>query len=154
MGPRDICARFPYNHRMPASPARAAAFDILLRVERESSYASELLHSSSYEKLSTPDHALATELVMGVLRWRARLDSVIAQASSQALKKLDLEVMIALRLGVYQLGWLTRIPARAALHESVELVRRARKRSAAPFVNAVLRKLARAPLGPAASPGM
>jgi len=133
---------------MPASPARAAAFDILLRVERESSYTSELLHSSTYEKLSTPDHALATELVMGVLRWRSRLDSVIAQASSQSLKKLDLEVMIALRLGVYQFGWLTRIPARAALHESVELVRRARKRSAAPFVNAVLRRLTNAPVPP------
>src|SRR5215472_3601405 len=132
---------------MPVSPSRAAAFDILLRVERESSYASELLHSSTYEKLSTPDHALVTEVVMGVLRWRSRLDSAIAQASSQPLKKLDLEVLIALRIAVYQFGWLTRIPARAALHESVELVKRARKRSAAPFVNAVLRKLAKSPLG-------
>ena len=56
---------------MSVSPARAAAFDILLRVERESSYASELLHSPAYEHLSTSDHALATELVMGVLRWRS-----------------------------------------------------------------------------------
>ena len=130
---------------MPVSPARAAAFDILLRVERESSYASELLHSSTYENLSTPDHALATELVMGILRWRSRLDSAIAPAVSQPLKKLDLEVLIALRIGVYQFGWLTRIPMRAAVHESVELVKRARKGSAAPFVNAVLRKLSRLP---------
>ena len=49
---------------MPISPARAAAFNILLRVARESSYASELLHSSAYQRLSTPDHALTTELVM------------------------------------------------------------------------------------------
>ena len=126
---------------MPVSAARAAAFDILLRVERESSYASELLHSSTYEKLSTTDHGLATELVMGVLRWRSRLDSEIAPTASQPLKKLDLEVLIALRIAVYQFGWLTRIPVRAALHESVELVKRARKSSAAPFVNAVLRKL-------------
>jgi 16S rRNA (cytosine967-C5)-methyltransferase len=84
---------------------------------------------------------------MGVLRWQSRLDGAITQASSQPLKKLDVEVLIALRLAVYQLGWLTRIPARAALHESVELVKRARKRSAAPFVNAVLRKLAKSPLG-------
>ena len=131
---------------MPVSPARAAAFDILLRVERESSYATELLHSAKYEKLSTPDHSLATELVMGVLRWRSRLDVEIARASSQPLKKLDLEVLIPLRLAVYQLGWLTRIPARAALHESVELAKRARKSSAAPFVNAVLRKLSKLPL--------
>lgn len=129
---------------MPISPARAAAFDILLRVERESAYASELLHSPAYARLSTPDHALATEIVMGVLRWRSRLDAEIAQASSQPVSRLDLEIMISLRLGLYQLRWLDRIPARAALHESVELVKRARKRSAAPFVNAVLRKLATA----------
>jgi 16S rRNA (cytosine967-C5)-methyltransferase len=71
---------------MSVSPARAAAFDILLRVERESSYASDLLHSAAPERLSTPDHALATELVMGVLRWRSCLDSKIATASSQPLQ--------------------------------------------------------------------
>jgi 16S rRNA (cytosine967-C5)-methyltransferase len=131
---------------MPVSPARAAAFDILLRVERDNSYASELLHSNTYHQLTTPDHALATELVMGVLRWRSRLDDEIILASSQPLKKLDLEILIALRLAVYQFGWLDRIPRRAALHESVELVKRARKRSAAPFVNAVLRKLCDHPL--------
>jgi 16S rRNA (cytosine967-C5)-methyltransferase len=126
---------------MPVSPARAAAFDILFRVERESSYASDLLHSSAHEPLSTADHALATELVMGVLRWRSRLDAEIATASSQPLSKLDIEILLALRLALYQFLWLDRIPQRAALHESVELVKRARKRSAAPFVNAVLRKL-------------
>src|ERR1700686_362925 len=126
---------------MSASPARAAAFDIPLRVERESSYASDLLHSPAYERLSTPDHALATELVMGVLRWRSRLDAEIATASSQPLSRLDIEILIALRLALYQFLWLDRVPPRAALHESVELVKRARKRSAAPFVNAVLRKL-------------
>jgi 16S rRNA (cytosine967-C5)-methyltransferase len=130
---------------MSVSPARAAAFDILLRVERESSYASELLHSPAYEHLSTSDHALATELVMGVLRWRSRLDAEIATASSQPLSKLDTEILIALRLALYQFLWLDRIPQRAALHESVELVKRARKRSAAPFVNAVLRKLSAVP---------
>jgi len=126
---------------MPVSPARAAAYDILLRVERESSYASELLHSSAYQSLSTADHALVTELVMGVLRWRSRLDGEIARASSQPIPKLDLEILLALRLALYQFRWLDRIPQRAALHESVELVKRARKRSAVPFVNAVLRKL-------------
>ena len=126
---------------MPVSAARATAFDILLRVERESSYASDLLHSTTYNSLSTADHALATELVMGVLRWRSSLDDEIAQASSQPLHKLDLEILIALRLALYQFRYLDRIPPRAALHESVELVKRARKRSAAPFVNAVLRKL-------------
>lgn len=140
---------------MSVSPARSAAFDILLRVERDLSYASELLHSATYERLSLADHALCTELVMGVLRWRSRLDEEIAAASSQVLSKLDLEILIALRLALYQFRWLDRIPQRAALHESVELVKRARKRSAAPFVNAVLRKLSTAqtqPLQPLSSP--
>jgi len=130
---------------MPVSPARAIAFDILVRVERESSYAAELLHSAAHNRLSPADHALATELVMGVVRWRSRLDAEISRASSQPLSKLDLEVLAALRLALYQFRWLERIPARAALHESVELVKRARKRSAAAFVNAVLRKLSQAP---------
>jgi 16S rRNA (cytosine967-C5)-methyltransferase len=124
------------------SPARAAAFDILLRVERESSYASELLHARTYDRLIAVDHSLTTELVMGVLRWQSLLDSQIAASSAQPLSKLDPEVLTALRLAAYQLRLLTRIPARAAINESVELVKRARKRSAAPFVNAVLRKLA------------
>jgi 16S rRNA (cytosine967-C5)-methyltransferase len=127
---------------MPISPARVAAFDILLRVEREDSYASELLHSSRYAELSSADHGLVTELVMGVLRWRSLLDQQIAEHSSQKLTRLDREVLTALRLAAYQLLFLDRVPERAAVHESVELVKRARKRSAVPFANAVLRKFA------------
>ena len=126
---------------MAVSPARAAAFDILKRVECEASYASELLHGHAYEHLSLPDHALTTEIVMGVLRWRAKLDSEIAKDSSQPLSKLDIEVLLALRIALYQFRWLDRVPARAALYESVELVKRARKRSATSFVNGVLRKI-------------
>jgi 16S rRNA (cytosine967-C5)-methyltransferase len=125
---------------MPISPARIAAFDILLRVEREDSYASELLHSSRHANLSSADHGLATELVMGVLRWRSWLDKHIAERSSQKLTRLDPEVLTALRLAAYQLLFLDRVPGRAAVHESVELVKRAKKRSAVPFANAVLRK--------------
>jgi 16S rRNA (cytosine967-C5)-methyltransferase len=129
---------------MSTSPARATAFDVLFRVERNDSYASELLHSSQFSKLSPADHALATELVMGVLRWRSLLDAEISRFSSKSIDKLDLEVLTALRLAAYQLLFLDRIPGRAAVHESVELVKRARKGSAAPFANAVLRKLASA----------
>src|SRR4051812_17037072 len=78
---------------------------------------------------------------MGVLRWRSRLDEVLSSVSSQKLSKLDPEVLEALRLAAYQIGFLARIPAHAAVNESVELVKRKKKRSAAPFVNAVLRKL-------------
>lgn len=132
---------------MAVSPARAAAFEILLRVERDDSYAAELLHSAAFCKLTSRDHGLATELVMGVLRWRSLLDRRLAAASSQKLERLDVEILAALRLGVYQLQFLTRVPARAAIFESVELVKAARKRSAASFVNAVLRKVAAAGAG-------
>ena len=125
---------------MAISPARIAAFDILLRVDQQDAYASELLHASGCTKLSPMDHGLATELVMGVLRWRSLLDRQIAQRSSLKLGKLDPEVLTCLRLAAYQLLYLTRIPEHAAVHESVELAKRSRKRSAVPFVNAVLRK--------------
>ena len=126
---------------MAVSSARAAAFKILLRVERQESYAAELLHSARLAELSSRDHGLATELVMGVLRWQSLLDQRLAAASSQKLERLDDEVLAALRLGAYQLQFLSRVPARAAIFESVELVKAARKRSAASFVNAVLRKI-------------
>src|SRR5580658_581085 len=129
---------------MAVSPARAAAFEILLRVEREDSYAAELLHSAPLRQLSSRDHGLATELVMGVLRWRSRLDRQLGLASSEKIERLDGEVLAALRLGVYQLQFLSRVPARAAIFESVEMVKAARKRSAASFVNAVLRRIAQA----------
>jgi 16S rRNA (cytosine967-C5)-methyltransferase len=131
---------------MPISPARQAALNILLRIEQQDAYASELLHASQYAALSPADHGLATELVVGVLRWRSLLDRQIAQHSSQRLEKLDAEVLTALRLAAYQLSFLDRIPERVAVHESVELVKGSRKRSAVPFANAVLRKLSQAAL--------
>jgi len=133
---------------MAISPARIAAFDILLRVDQQDAYASELLHASDYAELSSLDHGLATELVLGVLRWRSLLDDQIAARSSLKLSKLDPQVLTCLRLAVYQLLYLDRVPQHAAVHESVELVKRARKRSAVPFVNAVLRKFAGRTVGP------
>jgi 16S rRNA (cytosine967-C5)-methyltransferase len=123
------------------SPARQAAFEILLRVETQQAYASELLHSDRTATLSAADCGLCMELVMGVLRWRSRLDSQIAQFSFTPFRKLDLEVLTALRIGVYQLEFLHRVPARAAINESVDLVKLSRKTSAAPLTNAVLRKI-------------
>ena len=130
---------------MPVSPARAAAFEILLRIETSHAYASELLHSARFAKLSSADHGLLTELVMGVLRWRGVLDAEIADRSSQSLAKLDVEVLTALRLGAYQILFLDRVPRHAAVSESVELVKSAHKRSAAGLVNAVLRKIEKVP---------
>ncbi len=138
---------------MPISPARTAAFDILLRVDQQDAYASELLHSDRLNSLIAADRGLTTELVMGVLRWRSRLDAAIAAVAGRALSKLDPEVLTSLRLGAYQLQYLSRIPARAAINDSVDLVKRAHKRSAAPFANAVLRKIAAAESEPSPTGG-
>src|SRR4051812_25156283 len=125
---------------MAISPARIAAFDILLRVEKEDAYASELLHSARLDKLSPENRGLATEIVMGALRWQGQLDAQIAHCTDKTLARMDVEVRIALRMATYQRNHLARVPEHAILNDAVELVKRARKRSAAGFVNAVLRK--------------
>jgi 16S rRNA (cytosine967-C5)-methyltransferase len=126
---------------MAISPARRFAYDILIRVERDGSYASELLNAPRMDTLSREDRALCHELVMSTLRWQSELDARIAKYSSQQVSRLDGEVRVALRLGACQMSHLDRIPAHAAVHESVELVKSSGKRSAVPFANAVLRKL-------------
>ncbi|HEV2489841.1 MAG TPA: 16S rRNA (cytosine(967)-C(5))-methyltransferase RsmB [Candidatus Acidoferrales bacterium] len=128
---------------MPLSPARKFAFEILLRVETEGAFASDLLHSRLVADTTARDAALATELVMGVLRWRRELDFFIERYTNKKTSALDAEVLISLRLGIYQLRRLARIPEHAAVSESVELVKRSRKKSAVALVNAVLRRAAR-----------
>ncbi|MGA3125992.1 MAG: transcription antitermination factor NusB [Candidatus Korobacteraceae bacterium] len=127
---------------MPVSPARKFAYDILIRVERDGSWASELLNAPRMDTLSREDRGLTYELVMSTLRWQSELDARIAKYSSQKVSRLDGEVRVALRLGACQLTHLERIPAHAAVHESVELVKSSGKRSAVAYANAVLRKLA------------
>jgi len=126
------------------TPPRSIAFRILLEVS-QGGYASDLLYAASRE-LDSRDAGLAEEIVFGVLRFRSQLDFLIRHYSGRGLQKLDPEVLVALRMGIYQLRYLERIPAHAAVSESVQLVRRARKTSAAGFVNAVLRKVNREPI--------
>ena len=126
------------------SPARDTAFRILQRVHG-GGYAADLVLRESAD-LDARDAALAEALVFGCLRFQAQLDYLIEVFSGRSQPKLDEEVRIALRLGIYQLRYLDRIPAHAAVTESVELVKRAHKRSAAGFVNAVLRKVHRRPV--------
>ena len=132
---------------MNISPARITAFEILLRVITEDAYASNLLVAPRYENLSSADHGLAHELTLGVLRWQARLDFFIEHFTKRKIAKLDNEVVIALRLGIYQLLFLDRVPAHAAINDSVNLIKLHKKKSAAPMVNAVLRSVQRAGAG-------
>jgi len=126
---------------MAISPSRTAAFDILVRVER-GAFADGLLHSERLDGLSPADRALCMEIVMGVLRWRSQLDEMIASWSKTPPHKLDVEVATALRMGSYQLAHLERVPAHAAVDQTVELVKRAGRRFSGPMVNAILRKIA------------
>jgi 16S rRNA (cytosine967-C5)-methyltransferase len=128
---------------MPISQARTIAFDVLLRVAKQSAYADDVLRAELDGTVKTEDAGLATELALGVLRWQRLLDFAIDRYLQKPGTTADVEVRIALRMGVYQLLFLDRVPARAAVHESVELVKRARKRSAATLVNAILRKAAK-----------
>ncbi|HEX8565023.1 MAG TPA: 16S rRNA (cytosine(967)-C(5))-methyltransferase RsmB [Pyrinomonadaceae bacterium] len=121
------------------SPARKAAFEILQKIEGERAFSAILLPAYE-ENLKTEDRALCHALVLGVLRNQFLLDSLIEHFSGKKVEKLDMAVKIALRIGLFQLRSMEKIPARAAVNESVNLVYLAKKRSAAGFVNAVLRK--------------
>jgi 16S rRNA (cytosine967-C5)-methyltransferase len=127
---------------MPVSAARKIAYHVLRRVEAEGAYATDVLHTELGAPVRADDAALATEIALGVLRWRGLLDFLLQRALKKPVERLDLPVAIALRMGLYQLRFLERIPARAAVNESAELVKSARKSSAASLVNAVLRRLA------------
>jgi 16S rRNA (cytosine967-C5)-methyltransferase len=123
------------------SPARKAAFQVLMAVERGHSHSDDLLRGKAVNALSAPDRNLTTTLVLGVLRWQIQLDHQMQVLLKRPNAKLDQEILIALRLGAFQLLHLDRIPARAAIDESVELAKRAGHRFASGMVNAVLRKL-------------
>ena len=124
------------------SPARLAAFRVLRKVAEDNGFSAILLPAAEAE-LQPEDRALCHEIVLGVLRNQTLLDRLIANFSGKKIEKLDLPVLLALRIGIYQLRFLTKIPARAAVNESVNLVYFAKLRSAANFVNAVLRNATR-----------
>ena len=135
----------PKNRATAISLARKAAFDVLLAVERGHSHSDDLLRGKAANVLSAPDRNLATALVLGVLRWQILLDHRLQSLLKRPNAKLEAEIRIALRLGAFQILHMDRIPARAAIDESVELAKQAGHRFASGMVNAVLRKLAAAP---------
>ncbi|MBS1821798.1 MAG: methyltransferase domain-containing protein [Acidobacteria bacterium] len=132
----------PTPNPKPISPARAAAFDVLALVADGKGNSDDLLHSAHTAKLSAEDRNLATTLVMGTLRWQIALDARIQPLLQRPDQHLAGPVAIALRLGAFQLLHLDRIPAHAALNESVELTRVSGNPHAAGMVNAILRKVA------------
>jgi len=118
---------------------RRAAFDILFRIEKEKSFADILLdHELSKDIIKGADRGLLTELVYGVLRRQGTLDHIIGQFSKQRPEKLELFVLLLLRLGLYQCFFLDRVPVSAAVNETVNLAKELAPRASG-FINAVLR---------------
>ena len=122
------------------SPARAAAYEVLLRVFEQDAYADRAFRSAA-EGLDERERAFAQLLAYGSVQRVRTLDHAIETLGRRPVRKLDPPVRAALRLGAYQLGWTETAP-HAAVNESVELVRRARLEWAVPFTNAVMRRLA------------
>ncbi len=120
--------------------ARHLAFDILYRIEKEHSYADLLIDQTlTNQQITGPDRGLLTELVYGTLRRQGTLDHLIDQFSTQKAHKLERSVLLLLRLGLYQILFLDRVPVHAAVHETVELAKITAPRAAG-MINAILRR--------------
>ena len=123
------------------SPARAAAYAVLVRVFEEGAYADRALRTAA-AGLDDRDRALAQRLAYGAVQRARTLDHAIERLGRRRVHRLDPPVRAALRLGAYQLGFVDGVARYAAVNESVELVRRAGLERAVAFTNAVLRRLA------------
>ena len=127
-----------------SAPARRVALDVLLRVERGRAFASLALDAAlDRAGLAPRDRALATEIAYGALRWRGRLDWIIGQAAGRPPARIGVPLLCVLRAAAYQLLFLERVPAYAAVDQAARQAREAGGARAAGFVNGVLRQIAR-----------
>ncbi len=125
------------------APARLAAYETLRAVSSARADLPNALARARTKLTDERDRALAGEIATGTLRWRATFDHVIANFAKRPASKLDPEVLDILRITAFQLLHLDRVPASAAVNDAVDLTRKAGKKSAAPLVNAVLRRISR-----------
>lgn len=124
---------------------RAICLEILNRIERADRHLDGLLNDSfkRYRHLSSLDKRFLTELAYGTLRWREKLDWVLARFSNLPLDKIEPNILNILRVGLYQILFLSRTPVSAAVNESVELAKKSRGKGGGAFVNAILRSVLR-----------
>lgn len=125
------------------APARVAAFHALATVSAGAADLPAALVRARGTLTDDRDQALTGEIVTGALRWQRALDHLIAWAAKRPLEALDPEVLVILRLSLYQVLHLDRVPVSAIVNDAVDLTRMARKTSAAGFVNGVLRTVLR-----------
>ncbi|HEV2854044.1 MAG TPA: transcription antitermination factor NusB [Thermoanaerobaculia bacterium] len=130
--------------RTPQDNVRAAAAWVLERTLQSLAPADSFL-DSALPRFDERDQGLLRELVMGSLRWLRRIDHVIAAASNRSFQQIETALHATLRVATYQLLFLDRVPAHAAVHEAVEQAHQITHRGGASFVNGVLRRIARAP---------
>jgi 16S rRNA (cytosine967-C5)-methyltransferase len=124
---------------------RRTALDVIVRVARERAYADVLL-GHRLAGFAAPDRRLVTQLVLGTIAWQGRLDYELERVSSRALDTLAPEILAVMRMALYQLRILSRVPAHAAVDTAVTLAREAAGDGLARFVNAVLRNALRNPV--------
>jgi 16S rRNA (cytosine967-C5)-methyltransferase len=124
---------------MAVSPARRAAYEVLMRVFEQDAYADRVFRTEA-EGLDERERAFAQRLAYGAVQRVLTLDHAIDTLGKRPVRKLDPPVRAALRLGAYQIGYTDTAP-HAAANESVELVREAKLERATAFTNAVMRRL-------------
>ena len=125
------------------APARLAAYETLYAVESGRADLPHALARARGGLADERDRALAGEIAIGTLRWQGAFDHVVQAFVGRALDRLDAEILVILRLTMFQLLHLDRVPAAAAVNDAVSLARKVGKKSAAPLVNAVLRRVSR-----------
>jgi 16S rRNA (cytosine967-C5)-methyltransferase len=125
------------------APARLAAYEMLRAVDRGPVDLASAIARGRNALDDSRDQALASDIATGVNRWRNALDHVIGATARRPVARLDPEILDILRLSVYQLLHLTRVPASAVVDDAVNLARKVGKSSAGGLVNAVLRAISR-----------
>ena len=124
--------------------AREVALKILYRVDKDNAYSNIALNEvleQNRENLNEKDIGLISEIVYGVTTWKSTLDEIIKEYSKIRLKKISIWILNILRMSIYQIIFLDKIPKSAAVNEGVNLAKRYGHKSSSGFVNAILRKV-------------
>lgn len=143
---RSFTEQAPSQRTRRADPARLVAFEVLRAVAEEDAYANLVLPARiRHHRLDKRDAGFATELSYGALRGQGTYDAILARCVDRPLAQLDPAVLDALRIGAHQLLAM-RVPAHAALDQTVGLARAVIGAGPSALINAVLRKVAAHPL--------
>jgi 16S rRNA (cytosine967-C5)-methyltransferase len=125
------------------APARVAAYETILAVAAGRADLPAALARARVKLKDERDRALAGEIATGTLRWQGAFDHIVETFAGRPAARLDPEVLAILRISIFQLLHLDRVPAAAVVNDAVELAGKAGKRSAGGFVNALLRRVSR-----------